>query len=54
MEVREGHLDDTSLDGIEWAVAYHWPGPLHEGNGTVKPYFDEGMSDDQKNAPVKS
>ena len=25
---------------IHWAVAYHWPGPLHEGNGTVKPYFD--------------
>jgi hypothetical protein len=50
MEVREGHLDGTSLDGIKWAVAYHWPGPLHEGNGTVKPYFDQGMSGDQMNA----
>src|SRR5256884_8465372 len=50
MQVSEGHLDGTSLDGIKWAVAYHWPGPLHEGNGTVKPYFDVGMSDEQKNA----
>ena len=31
MDVREGHLDDTPLDGIKWAVAYHWPEPLHEG-----------------------
>lgn len=50
MNVEEGSLDGVSLDGIKWVVAYHWPGPLHEGNGTVKPYFDTGMSDEQKNA----
>jgi hypothetical protein len=50
MQVTEGHHDGVSLDGIKWAAAYHWPGPLHEGNGTVKPYFDVGMSDEQKNA----
>ena len=50
MQVTEGNHDGVSLDGIKWAVAYHWPGPLHEGNGTVKPYFDVGMSDEQKNA----
>jgi hypothetical protein len=50
MQVTEGDHDGVSLDGIKWAAAYHWPGPLHEGNGTVKPYFDVGMSDEQKNA----
>jgi hypothetical protein len=50
MAVTEGNLDDVSLDGIKWAIAYHWPGPLHEGNGTVKPYFDTGMSQEQRGA----
>lgn len=47
MEVDSGNFDGVSLDGIKFAVAYHWPGPLHEGHGTVKPYFDEGMSEEQ-------
>jgi hypothetical protein len=50
MEVTKGNLDDVALDGIKWAVAYHWPGPLHEGNGTVKPYFDVAMSEEQMGA----
>ena len=40
MKVEQGHFDGVSLDNVKWAVAYHWPGPLDEGNGTVKPYFD--------------
>lgn len=40
MQVESGYFNDVSLDGVKRAVAYHWPGPLHEGNGTVKPYFD--------------
>jgi hypothetical protein len=50
MKVDKGHFDDVSLDGVKWAVAYHWPGPLHEGNGTVKPYFDPATKSDQLNA----
>ena len=50
MRVDEGEFACVSLDGIKWAVAYHWPGPLHEGNGTVKPYFDEAMSQEQIDA----
>ncbi len=49
MRVDSGHFDGVSLDGVKWAVAYHWPGPLHEGNGTVKPYFDPSTSEEQLN-----
>ncbi|HAF03126.1 MAG TPA: hypothetical protein DCO65_04125 [Spartobacteria bacterium] len=47
MKVDKGHFDGVSLDGVKWAVAYHWPGPLHEGNGTVKPYFDPATTKEQ-------
>jgi hypothetical protein len=47
MNVETGNFNDVSLDGVKWAVAYHWPGPLHEGNGTVKPYFDTSTSPEQ-------
>jgi len=50
MKVDEGNFDGVSLDGVKWAVAYHWPGPLHEGNGTVKPYFDPSTKTEQLNA----
>jgi len=50
MKVDKGHFGDVSLDGVKWAVAYHWPGPLHEGNGTVKPYFDPATKSDQLDA----
>ena len=36
MKVEQGNFDDVSSDEVKWAVAYHWPGPLHEGNGTRK------------------
>jgi hypothetical protein len=50
MQVESGHFEGVSLDGVKWAVAYHWPGPLHEGNGTVKPYFDPATSAEQLDA----
>jgi hypothetical protein len=50
MKVDEGEFDGVSLSGVNWAGAYYWPGPLHEGNGTVKPYFDEAMSQEQIDA----
>ena len=50
MRVDEGSFDGVSLDGAKWCVAYHWPGPLHEGNGSVKPYFDPSVTEEQMNA----
>jgi hypothetical protein len=50
MRVTEGSFDGIPLDGAKWVVAFHWPGPLHEGNGTVKPYFDRETTDEQRDA----
>jgi hypothetical protein len=50
MKVESGNFDGVSLNGVKFGVAYHWPGPLHEGNGTVKPYFDPSTNEEQLNA----
>ncbi|GAC1554515.1 MAG: hypothetical protein NVS2B7_30480 [Herpetosiphon sp.] len=47
MTIEQGQFDGVSLDGVKWAIAYHWPGPLHEGNGTAKPYFDPATTPEQ-------
>ena len=38
------------MEPAERMIAYHWPGPLHEGNGTVKPYFDPATTEEQLGA----
>jgi hypothetical protein len=50
MNIEEGSFDRIDLSGLKWVVAFHWPGALHEGNGTLEPYIDESASDDQRNA----
>jgi len=50
MQIDEGHFDGTSLDGLRFAATYYWPGPLHEGNGTVQPIVDESASPEQRDA----
>ncbi len=53
MEVEEGHFGDIKLGGVKFAVTYHWPGPLHEGKGTVQPFVDEKTSPAQRDAILK-
>lgn len=50
MEVVEGHFDDVDLAGVKWAASFHWPGALHEGNGTAEFYVDEGTNEQQREA----
>src|SRR6266849_5444249 len=50
MRIREGYFGSTRLDGVVWAGTYYWPGPLHEGNGTLQPYLSEKATADQRNA----
>src|SRR5579864_5397859 len=50
MRIQEGHFGSVSLDGLAWAAAYHWPGPLHEGNGTLQPYVDKRATPQQRTA----
>ena len=50
MKIVEGNFGQTRLDGLAFAVAYHWPGPLHEGNGTLQPYVLEKATPEQRQA----
>jgi len=50
MRINEGEFDGIKLNGLHWVVLYHWPGPLHEGNGTVQAVIDEKADEDQRNA----
>lgn len=50
MHILEGHFGDVRLDGLTWAVTYSWPGPLHEGNGSVQPFIDQKATEEQRNA----
>jgi len=50
MRIRQGHFDKTSLDSIIWAGTYYWPGPLHEGNGTLQPYIGDKTTAEQRHA----
>jgi hypothetical protein len=50
MRINEGHFDSVKLDGVLWAISYHWPAALHLGNGTVQPYIDERANAAQRDA----
>jgi len=52
MRITEGHLDGVRLDGLKWLAVVHWPGALHEGNGTAEVFIDENASEEQRNALV--
>jgi hypothetical protein len=48
--IREGHFGDTSLDGVCFGMAVHWPGAIHEGSGTRQFVVDESANDEQRDA----
>ncbi|MGH2951260.1 MAG: DUF1326 domain-containing protein [Solirubrobacterales bacterium] len=49
-EITEGSFGNVSLDGVRFGFAVHFPGALHEGNGTAQPVIGEGASDEQRDA----
>jgi hypothetical protein len=53
MLVEDGYFGKTSMKGIRFGAQYHWPGPLHEGNGTVQPILDERSSAAQREAVLR-
>ncbi len=50
MNIQEGHFDGVDLSGLKWAATVHWPGALHEGNGTLEAFVDESANEAQRNA----
>jgi hypothetical protein len=49
-QVREGHFGDIRLDGARFGMAVHWPGAIHEGDGTRQFVVGEGATDEQREA----
>ena len=52
-KIQEGHFGDVRLDGLNAAFFIHFPGPVHEGNGTIQLVIDERADERQRNALVK-
>ena len=50
VRIREGHYGATRLDGVTYAMAYWWPGAVHEGNGIVQLAIDERATPEQRTA----
>ena len=53
MEITEGYFGDIRLDGLRIAGVYHWPGRMHEGNGTWCSIIDKSASEQQVEAMFK-
>jgi hypothetical protein len=52
-QIDEGHFGDVKLDGLRSAGIYQWPGPVHEGNGTMQLIIDERADDAQRDALLR-
>ena len=52
-KIHEGHFGDVPLDGLNTAFFIHFPGPVHEGNGTIQLVIDERADPRQRDALVK-
>lgn len=48
--IERGRYGDIVLDGLGLAFSAHWPGQIHEGNGTAALYFDEKADEAQRKA----
>lgn len=49
-EIRDGRYGETDLSGLRAAGLYKWPGPVHEGGGTMQLIIDERASPEQRAA----
>ena len=52
VRVSEGYFGDLALDGIRFAMAFSFPGAIHQGNGTLQLLLDERATADQRDAVV--
>lgn len=48
--IEEGRFNDTSLDGLDWALLLYWPGEIADGNGTEQAIIDERADPAQREA----
>ncbi len=50
VHIDKGDFGGTNLDGLRWGVIAAWPGPIHQGNGTMQIVIDERANDKQRAA----
>src|ERR1700759_4193567 len=48
--IEQGNFNDTTLDGLDWAMLLSWPGPVPEGNGTQQAVLAERADPIQREA----
>jgi hypothetical protein len=46
--IEEGAFNDTTLDGLDWALLLYWPGEISQGNGTEQAIIDERADPHQR------
>ena len=51
-EIEEGHFGTVQLDGLRMVLLVSWPGPVHEGNGTMQVIIDERADSAQREALI--
>jgi hypothetical protein len=52
-QIDQGRFGDVKLDGLRAAGLYRWPGPVHEGNGTMQLIVDKRADGSQREALLK-
>ncbi len=48
--IRKGKFENTTLDGVKFAMGLWWPKAIHEGNGTARLYIDPSATAAQVHA----
>jgi hypothetical protein len=52
IRVSDGYFGELKLDGIRLAMAFSFPGAMHEGNGTLQLIVDDHATVEQRDAIV--
>ena len=52
-QIEQGHFGEVKLDGLRAVTMGKWPGPIHEGNGTMRVVIDERADPRQREALAK-
>lgn len=52
VRITEGHFGDVGLASVQLAMAFSWPGAIHEGNGTCQLILDERATLEQREAVI--
>ncbi|HEY0682488.1 MAG TPA: DUF1326 domain-containing protein [Steroidobacter sp.] len=50
VRIDSGHFGHVTLDGLEGALLYAWPGPIYKGHGECQAVIAERANEEQRNA----